>query len=395
MRLLNTADLTFREFFDEQTPPYAILSHRWGPQEITYDQFLAGQKKGHDGHVKILEACRIAKANSHQWIWIDTICIQKTSSAELSEAINSMYEYYQRSQVCYAYLEDVPPGRSAQQTSEALQQSEWFTRGWTLQELLAPQNVLFLDSSWNAFGTKNHLASVISKATGIPEWYLVRGDQIQYASIAARMSWCARRKTTRSEDMAYSLLGLFNINMPLLYGERGARAFFRLQLEIAKSSDDESIFAWTSPSNQPCGMFAPSALCFAGFGNIKTLPLDAEDRLPWQYTNKGLVLSLASPLDTRATMSMGNRMFDHTKTGEDHKVVTLGCFKSDVDVDLRDGKAVKKVSKGNIICIELQRIGPRWKRINAQQVLLAKEFERHTSHQFGQPVTQKVYYISQ
>lgn len=203
------------------------------------------------------------------------------------------------------------------------------------------------------------------------------------------------RRTTRSEDIAYSLLGLFNINMPLLYGERGFRAFFRLQLEIAKSTDDESIFAWTAPTNQPCGMFAPWPSAFAPFGNIKALPLDPEDRIPWQWTNKGLELHLASPLNTRASMTMGNTFFDHTKTGDAHKVVTLGCFKLDVEIDMRDPKAVKKASKGNVICIELQRIGTRWKRVNAQQVLLAKEFERYSSSYFGQGVTQKVYLVAQ
>lgn len=306
-----------------------------------------------------------------------------------------MYEYYARSHVCYAYLQDVPSGLSAEQTNAALQRSEWHSRGWTLQELVAPRTVVFLNSTWASIGTKSTLSSAVSQATGVPEWYLHRPDQIPFASVATRMSWVARRKTTRSEDIAYCLLGLFGINMPLLYGERGLRAFFRLQLEIAKSSDDESIFAWTSTSNEPCGMFAPWPAAFARFGNIKTLPMDPEDRIPWQWTNKGLELHLASPLNPRATMSMGNSLLDHTKTGEPHKVMTLGCFKSDVDVDMRDAKAVKKASKGNIICIELQRIGPRWKRVNAQQVLLAKEFERHTSSYFGSGVTQKVYYVAQ
>lgn len=395
MRLLNTGTLTFETFYDEQTPPYSILSHRWTAAEVSYVDFIAGNKRDHAGHKKVLEACRLANSQSHTWIWIDTVCIDKTSSAELTEAINSMYQYYADARICFAYLRDVSPGLPTQQTNDALQGSEWFRRGWTLQELLAPKEVLFLDASWTAFGSKAQLSAVIHRATGVPEWYLHRPDQIPFASVAARMAWAAGRQTTRSEDVAYSLLGLFNVNMPLLYGERGNRAFFRLQLEIAKSTDDESIFAWTSPSNQPCGMFAPSPSAFAGFANVKPLPLDPEDRLPWKWTHKGLELHLASPLNSSSTMKMGNTFYDHTKTGDMHKVVTLGCFKSDVEVDMRDAKAVKKVSKGNVICIELQRIGTRWKRINAQHVLLATAFERYTSSFFGSPVTQKVYYVAQ
>ncbi|KAM3419052.1 hypothetical protein BST61_g5007 [Cercospora zeina] len=395
MRLLNTTSLTFQEFFDERAPPYCILSHRWVAEEVSYANFIAGTTKDHAGYTKVIQACRFAKSQSHAWIWIDTVCIDKTSSAELTEAINSMYHYYADSRICFAYLRDVSPHLPPQQTHGALESSEWFRRGWTLQELLAPQDVLFLDASWEAIGTKAQLSAVVRRATGIPEWYLHRPDQIPFASVAARMAWAAHRQTTRGEDVAYSLLGLFNVNMPLLYGERGNRAFFRLQLEIAKSTDDETIFAWTSPSNQPCGMFAPWPSAFAGFANVKPLSLDPEDRIPWQWTHKGLELHLSSPLDMTSTMKMSNTAFDHTKTGDAHKVVTLGCFKSDAEVDMRVAKAVKKASKGNLICIELQRIGTRWKRINAQQVLLAKEFERHSSSWYGQAVTQKVYYVAQ
>nr|ABJ55989.1 hypothetical protein [Cercospora nicotianae] len=347
MRLLNTGTLTFETFYDEQTPPYSILSHRWAAEEVSYVDFIAGNKRDHAGHKKVLEACRSAKSQSHTWIWIDTVCIDKTSSAELTEAINSMYQYYADARICFAYLRDVSPGLPTQQTNDALQGSEWFRRGWTLQELLAPREVLFLDASWTAFGSKAQLPAVIHRATGVPEWYLHRPDQIPFASVAARMAWAARRQTTRSEDLAYSLLGLFNVNSKsflefTMFGSgigcriamtslREMFSYLLLQLEIAKSTDDESIFAWTSPSNQPCGMFAPSPSAFAGFANVKPLPLDPEDRLPWKWTHKGLELHLASPLNSSSTMKMGNTFYDHTKTRDMHKVVTLGCFKSDVE----------------------------------------------------------------
>ncbi|KAF2211531.1 hypothetical protein CERZMDRAFT_43090 [Cercospora zeae-maydis SCOH1-5] len=340
MRLLNTTTLTFQEFFNERTPPYCILSHRWAAEEVSYADFIAGKKVDHAGYTKVLQACRFAKSQSHAWIWIDTVCIDKTSSAELTEAINSMYHYYADSRICFAYLRDVSPHLAPQQINKALESSEWFQRGWTLQELLAPKEVLFLDDSWEAIGTKAQLSAVVRRATGIPEWYLHRPDQIPFASVAARMAWTAHRQTTRSEDVAYSLLGLFNVNSKyvpsnseprLQHLSISSKRYALLQLEIAKSTDDESIFAWTSPSNQPCGMFAPWPSVFAGFANVKPLPLDPEDRIPWQWTHKGLELHLSSPLDMSSTMRMGNAAFDHTKTGDMHKIVTLGCFKSDVE----------------------------------------------------------------
>ena len=163
----------------------------------------------------------------------DLCCIDKTSSAELSEAINSMYRWYQESGVCYAYLADVPPN--------AFSKSRWFTRGWTLQELIAPSTVIFLDQKWQEIGTKSSLQRVISEITGIPTDILLGGD-LEDASIAQRMSWASKRETTRVEDAAYCLMGIFSIHMPMLYGE-GERAFIRLQEEIMRVSDDHSLFA--------------------------------------------------------------------------------------------------------------------------------------------------------
>lgn len=172
-------------------------------------------------------------------------CIDKTSTAELSEAINSMFRWYGKAAVCYAYLSDV---KDATQLAE----SRWFTRGWTLQELVAPRTVWFFNSSWRYFGSKRDLRREIQEITSIDETVLtglvfvdglledgVLGD----VSIARRMSWAAKRQTTRLEDRAYSLLGIFDVNMPLLYGE-GEKAFTRLQEAIMKNSDDQSLFAW-------------------------------------------------------------------------------------------------------------------------------------------------------
>jgi hypothetical protein len=167
-------------------------------------------------------------------------CIDKTSSAELSEAINSMFRWYQKAQVCYVYLTDVSGHNSSRENE--LSQSRWFTRSWTLQELIAPKFVIFYSKTWETIGTKEHLSHTISKITSIDEDILC-GSSLELVSAAKKMSWAATRQATRKEDVAYSLLGLFDINMPLLYGE-GQKAFTRLQEEILRSSYDHSLFAW-------------------------------------------------------------------------------------------------------------------------------------------------------
>jgi len=171
--------------------------------------------------------------------WIDTCCIDKTSSAELSEAINSMFSWYQKSQVCYAYLSDVSSSANDHYKAKSeFRRSNWFTRGWTLQELLAPKFVEFYDQNWVEIGTRAAMQKLLHEITGIRTF-----DDIGSANVAEKMSWASRRVTTRIEDQAYCLMGLFGVNMPLLYGE-GAKAFLRLQLEIWNMTNDESIFAW-------------------------------------------------------------------------------------------------------------------------------------------------------
>ncbi|KAF2161449.1 hypothetical protein M409DRAFT_37552, partial [Zasmidium cellare ATCC 36951] len=240
MRLLHTSALRFAEFNDGDTPPYAVLSHRWKDGELSHDDFLHGRRKDSQGHHKVVEACRLAKSRSRDYIWIDSICIDKKSSAELSEAINAMFAWYKAAVECYAYLSDVDWTSSM----DLLGKSRWFTRGWTLQELLAPKQVLFYDSNWHFMGTKIGLAPMLSTVTGIDIEVLRHPERIFQVNVAQRMSWASQRQTTRSEDIAYCLLGIFDVHMALLYGEGGKKAFFRLQLEIIKSSNDDSIFAW-------------------------------------------------------------------------------------------------------------------------------------------------------
>jgi len=276
MRLINTKTLEIEEFTGRKVPRYAILSHTWGNEELTFQDWLYVQNqspprwgwtqlpeeiqriKSTEGYIKVIKACEHAKQNKPvcQWLWADTVCIDKTSSAELSEAINSMFEWYRRSEICYAFLVDVFPMTNEEltkcsQRTSPFRQSRWFRRGWTLQELIAPWSVVFLSNSWTVIGTKATLSKHIATITSIPvgclsgNWSRIR-DQ---ASTAQKMSWAARRETTRVEDLAYCLMGLFEINMPLLYGE-GEKAFMRLQEEIIKTTEDLSFLAWRSDRSQ-------------------------------------------------------------------------------------------------------------------------------------------------
>ncbi|KAE8345329.1 hypothetical protein BDV24DRAFT_159683 [Aspergillus arachidicola] len=244
MRLLHTSTFEIRTFPDGETPPYAILSHTWEEEEVTYTDLkdfhstYVTEKKGFG---KTKSSCCVANAYGFAYIWIDTCCIDKSSKADLTEivsAINSMYQWYGEASICYAYLADIV-------SKKDIGNSRWFTRGWTLQELIAPQHIIFLNKYWEPIGTKESLQSELSARTKIPVYILSGFVHMENISVAQRMAWAAGRQTTKVEDRAYSLLGLFGVSMPLLYGE-GHTAFLKLQEEIIKVSDDESIFAWKS-----------------------------------------------------------------------------------------------------------------------------------------------------
>ncbi|KAF7550885.1 hypothetical protein G7Z17_g5416 [Cylindrodendrum hubeiense] len=251
MRLINAQTLEFEEFFENAVPKYAILSHTWERDEVLHQQFLQPEPatKRKAGYLKIERACSEARNRGLDYVWVDTCCIDKTSSAELSEAINSMFRWYEAAEVCLAYLVDVPPTENG--GNSLFEASRWFTRGWTLQELLAPRALDFFASDWTFIANRTHLASRVSNITGIDEEYLLtdpslgsRTDLLGTASIAKKMSWASMRITTRKEDIAYSLLGIFGVNIPLIYGE-GAKAFLRLQEEIMRSAFDPTLLAWS------------------------------------------------------------------------------------------------------------------------------------------------------
>src|SRR6266702_4059585 len=158
MRLLNTGNFEVKSFEDDEVPPYAILSHTWDEEEVTLQDMEGTRAVNKKGYEKVKHCCSVASANGFEYVWIDTCCIDKASSAELSEAINSMYLWYQEAKECYAYLADVP-------SKSKFSGSRWFTRGWTLQELIAPSTVMFFDEEWKKLGTKETLRQDISDCT--------------------------------------------------------------------------------------------------------------------------------------------------------------------------------------------------------------------------------------
>lgn len=297
MRLINTRSLHLREFVDSQQVSYAILSHRWEKDEVTLDDFrsraIAATNKSFE---KIKSCCQQAASDGFDYVWVDTCCIDKNSSAELSEAINSMYRWYQDAKICYVFFSDVDVSNVS---GASMSHSAWFTRGWTLQELLAPRRVRFYDMAWNFIGDKTSLSPEICKLTGIDEAVLVGNVDIHRLSVAERMAWASGRTTTRIEDAAYSLLGIFNINMPMLYGE-GERAFIRLQEEIIRTSDDESIFAWSGVEDGYPGLLAPTPRVFASCRgtkpcrdiNLPALKIRTDDRPVYSLTNRGIAMTV-------------------------------------------------------------------------------------------------------
>lgn len=280
MRLLNTRTGQFHWFDNPYEVRYATLSHVWSQEgEQSFEELLSIQQQDtiarraeptrsvnavlEVASPKIRAACALAFADGFHYIWIDSCCINKSSSAELSEAINSMYTWYGSSTVCYAFLHDVDGNEDPYIGRSTFRESRWFRRGWTLQELIAPSTVIFVSSAWRALGTKATFSGLIGEITHIDEEILLQSMPLSSVSVARRMSWASERVTSRKEDEAYCLMGIFDVHIPVLYGE-GVRAFIRLQEEILKRIPDQSIFVWQR----------------AGAGRIQS---DVEDRYFAEY----------------------------------------------------------------------------------------------------------------
>lgn len=298
MRLIHSESRQLHDFAPDKIPKYAVLSHTWGDEEVTFAdlQRPLSTYEAREGWSKIVLTCQQARRDGLEYAWVDTCCIDKSSSAELSEAINSMFAWYRDASQCYAYLTDMRDVSDLNKVTIALalRSCRWFRRGWTLQELLAPAEVMFYSGSWNLIGSRTELARTIATVTGIETSILKGQKPVSSVCVARRMSWVSHRQTTRPEDLAYCVLGLFDIHIPTLYGE-GDKAFLRLQEEILRTSDDHSLFAWIDESaseSASSGLLAPSPALFKHCASVVAFRDWTEPSLPFSLSNSGLSISL-------------------------------------------------------------------------------------------------------
>lgn len=270
MRLLQyseNGELSIHSFDDQNIPRYAILSHTWGADrdEVSFADLQIDGGKTKPGYQKILFCGRQARQDGLNYFWIDTCCINKSTSDELSAAINSMFRWYQRAVKCYVFLSDIETPSTASKAQaprleweSVFRRTRWFQRGWTLQELLAPGIVEFFSYDGTLLGDKTTLEHEIHQVTNIPLSAL-RQAPLSDFSIGERISWVAQRTTSKKEDKAYCLLGILGVFLPLIYGEEEEHAFRRLREEAEKQQARQLIISKAretkgtmQPESKPC-----------------------------------------------------------------------------------------------------------------------------------------------
>ncbi|KAF9231605.1 heterokaryon incompatibility protein-domain-containing protein [Melanogaster broomeanus] len=303
MRLLNAHTLEL-EYFPSDPPPYVAISHRWGAEkdEVSFQDMLQlvtqPSAKNKPGFAKILGCVMQAKKHSLNYIWIDTCCIDKTNNTELQEAINSMWSWYQDCDRCFVYMNDLP------------EESRSFAKDWERIGKKANRNIM----------------KGITHITGIPEGVLSDGETTSF-SVATRMTWASSRSTTKKEDKAYSLMGIFDITLPIIYGGR-ENVFVKFQKEIMNRHPDQSIFAWTVKSPPPtatAGLLTPSPAYFADVNEISDedfvkdfahmIKPDSRPPTHYSHTNLGIRITLPMKLRRRRQTSLAysnRRGFSYT-----------------------------------------------------------------------------------
>ncbi len=325
-----TYNFSLTEFDGSNIPKYAILSHRWGAKEITFKDLESGKAKTQAGYKKLQFCAKQAARDGLLYFWVDTCCIDKSSSAELSTAINSMFRWYQNATKCYVYLPDVFIYDSDHNQSteygweSAFRKSEWFTRGWTLQELIAPTEVEFFSVEGERLGDKKSLERQIHEATGI-SINALRGNPLSDFPYSERLLWAARRETTLEEDASYCLLGLLDINMPLVYGEGQKKAQDRLQRKIEKASKLMSFVSTGAPWIVP---FERNARFIGRETQLAQLEQHLfakgqyhEDCHYWTWWNWENTAGFGASLSDKATVQ---RLLHHVDTGNKHRKSSSG-----------------------------------------------------------------------
>ncbi|CAI6338731.1 unnamed protein product [Periconia digitata] len=343
MRLINCHTFQIEEFPEHKKPRYAILSHTSKvPSIITKPASDVKEEVKVPESQIITKACDIALGHGCDYCWVDTVCVNRSDSGDWSEAVNSMFKWYQDATFCIAYLNDFegiglsgesvgnanasfeskagldkeaePPAYSEVDQTYSLAnlgRCDWFSSGWTLTHLIAPRHVQFYDSQWRFYKEKREFATEISRITRIPVQVLKSANyNCHRYSVAEIMSWASRRRTDRIEDLSYCLFGLFDVNLPLIYGE-GHKAFRRLQEEIIRTRADLSVFAWQSkiadkdlpPHERIRGILARSP---SEFSQASGIPASIQSRTPgFRMTNKGLQIDAAIGAGTPEALEIG------------------------------------------------------------------------------------------
>lgn len=363
-------------FYDIETPSearYAILSHRWNEdgrtkRELTFQDLQPSSFRDSLNNPvfahslsKIKGTCLKVQEHGIEYVWIDSCCIDRRSSVELNGSIASMFKWYELAEVCFAYLSDVTWSfMDFPKSKEQFINSAWFTRGWTLQELLAPKMMVFFDTSWHLIDTREGLSREIQEASGIESEYVNDfKSNSQSISIAKKMSWVSKRKVKKEEDMAYCLFGILDVRIDVREGE-GKRAFLRLQETLIQNSRDESIFAWQSATLKKSGLLAPWPDCFRDSGNVQLRSDQYRPRGAYSMTNQGL--SFPAPSSIVGDYSLNPHPFCHPMP-----------FRR------------RKIEKGRIVQVPLYcwvQTAEGWRAINVSLGIVDGIWQRVDCHKF-------------
>lgn len=287
MKLINVKSYELVEVLDSSIPPYAILSHTWGGDDTvapTHWTRLATIQRSLPIPEKVIRACEDVHRRGITYLWVDSLCIDSSSSADLDEAVNGSLRRLRNASVCLVFLEDLPADSPAFDDN-IWRKCRYWQRAWTVQELIVPSQVDFFDKQWNYRGSKtsSDFLPLLSNITGVPKTVLTDGNTLSEISMAARMSWLADKIGNREEDVAYSLVAIAGVTLQVRYGEGAERAFLRLQEEVLQDTRDGSIFAWRSANKKDIrGLLARSPSEFRHF----SATTGSDWQAPWIFDGK-------------------------------------------------------------------------------------------------------------